>query len=227
MSRFSIASWFRFSQRFWQVGLLAILMGLGLFGQPAFAHHPMGGREITTAFEGFMSGLGHPIIEYEHFAFVVAVGLLSSIKRQGFLIPVAFVLATLGGTGLHLAGVMLPGVALFVAGSILLFGLLLSLRNNLNNPMVIGLAIIAGLYHGHAYGESILGAEMSPLLAYLSGFTVIQLVIASCAFGAGRAVLKSSEQQVSPALRSAGWVICGIGLTLLTSQLVKAVFPVV
>jgi len=38
-------------------------------------------------FAGFMSGLGHPIIGFDHFAFIV-VGL--AIKRQGILLPLLY-----------------------------------------------------------------------------------------------------------------------------------------
>jgi urease accessory protein len=32
-----------------------------------------------------------------------------------------------------------------------------------------------GVFHGYAYGESIVGAQRGPLMAYLVGFTIIQL----------------------------------------------------
>src|SRR5262249_61127194 len=43
---------------------------------PASAHHLMGGKLPGNAWEGFLSGLGHPIIGPDHFAFVVGVGLI-------------------------------------------------------------------------------------------------------------------------------------------------------
>jgi len=33
--------------------------------------------------------------------------------------------------------------------------------------------MIAGIFHGYAYGESIIGARVAALVAYLIGFTVI------------------------------------------------------
>ena len=41
----------------------------------AQAHHVMDGMLPSTFVEGLLSGLGHPIIGPDHFAFVVAVGL--------------------------------------------------------------------------------------------------------------------------------------------------------
>ncbi|MDX2214151.1 MAG: HupE/UreJ family protein [Oculatellaceae cyanobacterium bins.114] len=229
MSRLDCASLVRFAQQIWQINRLIALTGISLLllGKPAFAHHAMGGRFPSNAFEGFMSGLAHPIIGFDHFAFVVAIGLLFATQRQGFLIPLAFVLAAMGGTGIHLMGVTLPGVELLIAGSVLLFGLLLVQKDRVNIAVVVGLAAIAGVCHGYAYGESIVGAEVTPLVAYLTGFTAIQLAIAMGAFGVGRAILSGTFQSLSvTTLRSTGWLICGIGLAFLASQITSALSPV-
>ena len=36
---------------------------------------------------------------------------------------------------------------------------------------------VAGLFHGYAYGEAIVGAETAPLAAYFLGFALIQFVL--------------------------------------------------
>ena len=41
-----------------------------------------------------------------------------------------------------------------------------------------GLFVVAGAFHGYAYGESIIGAEKAPLAAYVVGFAMIQYCIA-------------------------------------------------
>lgn len=212
------------SQLAWQLSILTLLNIIILVvSAPAMAHHPTGGKLPVGFFASFMSGLGHPIIGFDHFAFVVAVGLLSATKRQGILLPIAFVVAAMAGTGLHLMQLALPSVELFVAGSLLLFGLLLVRQNNLNLAVIMGLAAIAGLFHGYAYGEAIFGAKMTELVAYLAGFTIIQLVIAVTAFWLSKTILKPEQQYTF--LRSAGFVICGVGLAFLSSQVVNAIFP--
>lgn len=229
MSRFNISSQVQRKSHFRPVNVLAIVLGLSLLlsGSPAFAHHLMGGRVPSNFFEGFMSGLAHPIIGLDHFAFIVSVGLLSATKRRGILIPIAFILAAMVGTGVHLTKLTLPGAEFLVAGSILLFGFLLTLKNNLNTAMIVGLAAFAGMFHGYAYGESIFGAEVTPLMAYLAGFTVIQLGVSLGAFAVGRVLLTRSKQEPSTTFHAAGWMICGIGLTFLTSQIIHAIFPAV
>lgn len=197
-----------------------------LTATPAFAHHPMD-KTPSNFFEGFISGVAHPLIGLNHFAFIVAVGLLAAVKRQGILIPISFVLAAMLGTGTHLASINLPGVELFVSGSVLLFGVLLVMKDSPNTVVVAGLSAVAGLFHGYAYGESIFGAEMTPLLAYLIGFTAVQLGVSLLAFRIGKATIlrRKAEQESPEKLRSAGLVICGVGLAFFASQVVAVIFP--
>ena len=49
--------------------------------------------------------------------------------------------------------------------------------------LAMGVAVgIAGLFHGYAFGESIFGAETSPLAAYLLGLVIVLLGIAGDLF---------------------------------------------
>jgi len=217
-----------FNRKFWQTRLLPIVTGVFLLlsASPAMAHHAMDSRTPSNFFEGFLSGLAHPLIGPDHFAFVVAVGLLAAVKRQGIVIPIALILSAMLGSGLHLLNFNLPGAELFVSGSILLFGILLIMKDSPNTFMIMMLAAIAGVFHGYAYGESIFGAEMSPIFAYLLGFTTIQAIIATSAFVISKAMLsRDGSQKMSASLRSAGLVLCGIGGAFLSSQLINVVLP--
>ncbi len=189
-----------------------------LFTTPVFAHHPLGGKTPSNLFEGFVSGLGHPVIGLDHLAFVVAVGLLAAARPQGFLIPISFVISATIGTGLHLLSIDLPVVELIVSGSILLFGILIVSKDVGSTLIISLLAIVAGLFHGFAYGEAIFGAEMTPLVAYLAGFTTIQILISVSGFAIAKKFLDAANT------RSAGFVICGVGLAFLSSQVVNSIF---
>ncbi len=201
----------------------AVTLSLLLAATPALAHHTMDGRMPSTLLEGFLSGVAHPLIGPDHFAFIVSVGLLAAVKRQGLIIP-AFLLAAMVGTGAHLAKLSLPGVELLVSASILLFGAMLVMRKGPNAWAVAGLAAIAGLFHGYAYGESIFGAEQTPVVAYLAGFTAIQLAVSMAAFWMGRKVL-GNEAESSSGLRSTGLVIAGMGVAFLANHLLAIAFP--
>ncbi|MEO1005767.1 MAG: HupE/UreJ family protein, partial [Cyanobacteria bacterium J06638_38] len=88
-----------------------------------------------------------------------------------------------------------------------------------NQASLILLAIIsaiAGIFHGYAYGESIVGAETTALGAYLLGFCGIQLAISAIAYFCGRKIVnQSSKSTLLP--RFAGLIISGIGFALVSN----------
>jgi urease accessory protein len=204
----------------------AVAVLLTLFAAtPAQAHHLMGGRMASTAFEGFMSGIAHPVIGIDHLVMIVAIGVLAAAIRSGFALAVVFVVAAMVGTGLHLLRMNLPGSEALVALSVLAAGALIALRKTPNRAFVFGIGAVAGVLHGYAYGESIFGAESTPLVAYLVGFTTVQLVVAGIAYAIAKHLRdKSGEQALI--LRPAGYVVAGAGLALLATQLVTTAFPV-
>ncbi|GAB4162024.1 MAG: hypothetical protein Fur0046_40560 [Cyanobacteria bacterium J069] len=198
----------------WRSGALMLLAGLLLCAEPAMAHHATGGETPTTFLDGFLSGLAHPVIGLDHFAFVVAVGLLSAKQGWGPLFPVCFLLAALGGTSLHLNLVDLPAVEIAISLSVLIIGLLLWSKRSLPLIGAIALGIIAGLFHGYAYGESIIGATPAPLAAYLLGFTVMQGAIALGAGWLGDRLLHHTTGRAMT-LAIPGLAIAGLGLVFL------------
>ena len=188
--------------------------------EPAYAHHPMGGTTPANFGQGFLSGLAHPVIGLDHLVFVVAIGLLAAIKdRSGIFIPVTFVLATIVGTAIHLASIDLPLPELVISFSVLTEGIFLARKNKTNLGLLLSLGAIAGVFHGYAYGEAIVGAETTPLYAYLFGFSLIQLIISAIAFYWGRLTLKSVQETSSLSLRFAGFLICGLGIAFFSTAL--------
>ncbi|NJO42735.1 MAG: HupE/UreJ family protein [Cyanobacteria bacterium CRU_2_1] len=196
--------------------IVGLLGGSLLAAMPAIAHHAFGEAIPRNGFEGFLSGLAHPIIGFDHFAFVVAIGLLAATKRQGIWLPIAFLFAALAGAGIHLLSYDLPAPEVFISASVLIFGVMLTMQGSLNLLIMIGLGAIAGLFHGYAYGEAIVGAEMTPLVAYLAGFTAIQLGVATIAFVVGRLILKQPD---AIGFRYVGLILCGVGAAFLSSAI--------
>lgn len=197
-----------------------ILISLLASAQPAAAHHAMGGKLPTNFFEGLLSGLAHPVIGLDHLAFVVAIGLLSAGVARGALIPAAFVLAALVGTEIHVLSWNLPGAEIFIALSVLGFGAMLLMTNRPNWVVLALLGAVAGIFHGYAYGESIVGAGMTPLLAYLLGFSLVQFIVALTARQLGNIIIQQSVNQALPnKIRLAGMAICALGVVFLTNSL--------
>ena len=212
------------SQKLSAVSLAALVVIL-FVATPALAHHPFGGETPDNVVETFLSGMGHPVIGIDHLAFVIAAGLLAAAMGGGLGIQIAFVVATILGTGIHLISIDLPLPELVISASVLLFGALLAMKTQPANPVVVGLAAVAGIFHGFAYGEAIFGAEMGPLVAYLLGFATIQLGISAGAYWVAKTILVNRVEPSGLALRFVGFVICGVGTTFLTTMIVDSIFP--
>src|SRR5262249_57307576 len=79
----------------------ATLMLAPYFAPAALAHHLMGGEVPSTVWQGLLSGLGHPIIGLDHFAFIIGVGCMARIVGQVTLLPLLFVIGSVIGCGVH------------------------------------------------------------------------------------------------------------------------------
>jgi urease accessory protein len=114
-------------------------------------------------------------------------------------------------------GIDVSAAEIVVATSALLAGLLIVRGRPLPIAAWAVLFAVAGLFHGYAYGESIFGAETSPLGAYLLGLVVIQ-----SALTVGTALLArrmgGGVSQLAP--RIAGAAVGGVGFAVLVGQLI-------
>ena len=152
------------------LGLLALLP------LPAAAHHPMDGAMPETLWQGFASGIGHPVIGLDHLAFLLAAGVLAAALPRGdaFRAMAGFLAAGMVGLTLHMAGIGLGMTEALVATSVLLTGLALLVAKPVSAPALLAGFALAGLFHGHAFAEAVIGAEATPIIAYLAGLAVIQ-----------------------------------------------------
>ncbi|WP_439528725.1 HupE/UreJ family protein [Pannonibacter sp.] len=188
-----------------------------LVAGPASAHHMMDGEMPQTFVQGLLSGLGHPVIGFDHLAFIIAVGLAAGLVGRSLVLPAAFVLATIAGVLVHMAAFDLPLAELVIALSVVIAGGLIVSETELPAGAWAVLFAIAGLFHGYAYGESIIGAEPAPLYAYFIGFAVIQFAIASLAMMLTNPKTAAVSTPVTARLVAAG--IVGVGFSAVGSQL--------
>lgn len=156
-------------------GLAAAAMGLA--AAPAWAHHMEGGATPTTLMDGLLSGLGHPVIGADHALFLLAIGLLAALRRRIWSLPAAFVVAMIGGV----LGAVLLGDPLAVSAlapfTVVAVAVLMIAAPRTPETVLIPLALVAGLVHGTAFAQAIIGAEPTPIVAYLGGLASIQLVL--------------------------------------------------
>ncbi|MGB3719328.1 MAG: HupE/UreJ family protein [Hyphomicrobiaceae bacterium] len=193
---------------------------------PALAHHAMGGEVPQTFAQGLLSGICHPLIGIDHFAFVVAAGIAAALAGRLWSLTSAFAIGAFAGCLVHLAGITLPVAELVIAATVLLLGTILVSNRNVSPATLGALFVGSGLFHGWAYGEAIFGAEQTPLLAYLAGFSLIQLVVGISAGFVGRWMIKG-DATLRTNVRLAGAVVAGIGLALLVGHIEGLLFPAV
>lgn len=187
--------------------------------EPALAHHAMGGGTPRTALQGLLSGLAHPVIGVDHLAFVVGAGLLAGLAGRRVLPPLAFVAATLAGTALHLRGLDVPFAEPVIGGTVLVMALGVFVGRRLPATLLAALFAVAGLFHGYAYAENIIGAEPAPFYAYLLGFAAVQGAIATGCAAALDVLAGRRAAWEAPLLRLAGLAIAIIGVSGLWSAL--------
>jgi urease accessory protein len=137
------------------------------------------------------------------------------VGRARFLVPIAFVAATVAGTLYHLGAAALPLAEGVIALSVLLGGIAVLLKSNRSALVLAMLFAAAGVFHGYAYGESIIGAEASPMLSYLFGFSVIQYVIIVTGVKAVELIAARSEKLHAIAVRLGGVSTAAVGAVFL------------
>ena len=193
--------------------LLALTLAGLAAATPALAHHPMGGMTPATLTQGLLSGLGHPVIGLDHLAALVGVGLVASRFARGLTLPAFWVVAMAAGVGLHLMSADLPYAEVLVALSIVAIGLAATVRTTLPYGLMAVLFAAGGAVHGYALGESIIGAEATPLVAYLVGLVAVQTALTTGVAFAARSVAKGAL--AAPALRFAGVAVAVTGIAAL------------
>lgn len=194
-----------------------------VWASQALAHHAMGGEAPSTLMAGLLSGIAHPVIGIDHFAFLIAMGIVAAFTSRPRLAPLSFVVATAAGCLLFVAGAALPGIEIAVAASVVIMGALVIAGRSPRAAPLLALFIITGLAHGMAYGGAIIGAETTPLLAYLAGFVMVQTGIA---LAAGTLARRYADSGGATALqpRLAGAIAAGVGIAILVENLEGLLF---
>lgn len=198
---------------------LSLLAAAGTFttAGSALAHHPMGGKAMETVGDGVLSGLAHPVLGFDHLAFVVAVGLCAIRCGSPTRAPAAYIVAMLLGCALMPFGISLPGKEALVAASLVVLGAVVLARPNISSKAAMALFALFGVFHGSALGEGLAGAEFGAssgvIFGYLAGLGVVQYLVAR---GSAAAIERFFASKEAPdlSLRLAGAMVAGIGVFL-------------
>jgi urease accessory protein len=192
---------------------LFIFMAL-LAVDPALAHHAMGGATPSTFWHGLLSGLGHPVIGLDHLAAVIAVGCLAATQPKGAALVAGYVIATVAGAAAHIGEATVPNAEVFVALSVVALGLIVFRKAPLRRDLSLALFAAAGLINGYALGETIAGAERTPIVAYFIGLAAIQIAIALAVMLGVRLLTSRGSLQLL-AMRVIGAFAVGAGAAIL------------
>jgi len=198
------------------LGLLcraALLLGASI--SLAHAHHVMDYALPVTALDGFLSGLGHPVIGVDHLLFIAGAGVLAAPLRRGFLLPLVFVVASMIAAAARAGGGDWGMAEIWIALSLIALGALMLVARDPKRSWIAALFFVSGALHGYALAQSIIGAERTPLLAYFIGLTVVQCAIALSAWAAARWLAAHRpqlplQQIVGAAIGAAGLLFVGM-----------------
>lgn len=144
-----------------------VLSILGVvFFLPAMAHAHTGDGG------GFMAGLMHPVLGFDHLLAMLSVGILSAQMGGPAIwrVPFTFVLVMLGGGVLGINGVPLFSVELGIALSVLALGVAIALEKKLSSLLAMIFVGFFAIFHGHAHGTEM--PSLSKPLFYACGFVV-------------------------------------------------------
>jgi len=201
-----------------------IISGLiiSLAAGPALAHHPLAGMPMETFAHGLLSGVGHPLLGFDHLFFVALAGIAAVFTGRKLLAPLAYIAAMAGGCLVTAVWTSVPASELMIAISLLVLGsMLLSGRQFDLNTVLLTFAGF-GIFHGAALGESLASQETGfgaqVLIGYLLGLGIIQYAIALAAGWVCANLWKvSRENAIQP--RLAGAMVAGAGLYLTLEHL--------
>ena len=168
----------------------------------------------TTFLEGLLSGLSHPAVGLDHLAFILLLGVVAALIPAGFALIAAFTATAAVGAAVHAVNFDFPLSEQLVALSVVLAGALVAFGLGAKQGVWLSFAAIAGLLHGYAFGEEILGADEIVIIAYLIGVIVVCSVISVAVMQLAAKLLKLSDPG-SVALRIAGALVAVLGIVLL------------
>jgi urease accessory protein len=152
---------------------------------------------------GFVSGIFHPVMGFDHLMAMLCVGIISAQIRGRAIwtVPLTFVMQNIG----------IPGVEYGIAFSVLILGLAVA-RGKRITPILayIGVAFFA-VFHGHAHGAEM--PAMADPLIFSMGFLIGTAAIHLAGVSVGLVSVKINNGPQF--LRYVGAGIAGIGVYII------------
>lgn len=153
---------------------LLLALSMGLIPQIVYAHDGS-----TVPFGGFLSGLVHPVLGYDHLLAMLSVGILSAQigGRAIWTVPATFVGVMAVGGALGLIDIGLGATEFGIAISLVLLGAIIAAERTLPVRLaMLGVGFFA-IFHGYAHGTE-MPTTAEPVLyalGFLTGTALIHI----------------------------------------------------
>lgn len=153
---------------------ILLALGLSLIPTVVYAHD---GSQVP--FGGFLAGLVHPVLGYDHLLAMLSVGILSAQigGRAIWTVPATFVSVMAVGGLLGYINIGLTATELGIAASLILLGLIIAAEQKLPVKLaMLGVGFFA-IFHGYAHGSEIPTTSEPVLyaLGFLTGTALIHI----------------------------------------------------
>ncbi|MBU0482723.1 MAG: HupE/UreJ family protein [Proteobacteria bacterium] len=186
--------------------LIGVTLAVCLFPTLAQAH-------ILSGEGGFLSGLTHPVLGFDHFLAMLSVGILSAQMggRAIWTVPATFVCVMAVGAFIGIKAIPLPGVEYGIALSVLILGFALAMEKKLVPLWAMVCVGVFAIFHGHAHGNE-MPKIVSPAIyavGFLAGTAAIHLA------GVLIGVFSGKTAKGADFLRYVGAGISGIGVHII------------
>jgi urease accessory protein len=175
-------------------------------GTAAYAHPHVG----APAEGGLAAGLVHPLSGLDHLLALAAVGLIAGRwgGRAAWLLPAAFLAAMLLGGCLGACGLLVPGVELLVAGSVVALGAAMAAGWSGPLPLATAAAATIGLVHGHVHGGEL--TALAAGWAFAAGLAATTLLLQLAFVAAGSWLVRAKFGAVAVRWSGAAFVAAGL-----------------
>ncbi len=177
------------------------------FSKSALAHHPfgMGDGSKLSIWQGLASGIGHPLLGPDHLLFILAIAFIGLKRPARWVLPLLIV--GLGGSAFAqiqpLPDLLAPWAESLVSLTLAIEGLIVLSR--LNSKWLLPMFSL----HGYLLGNTIVGAEATPLISYFVGLLITQGALLLLVTKASQRIINWPE--TNGRIINAG-ILMGIGL---------------
>jgi urease accessory protein len=166
---------------------------------------------------GFLSGLIHPVLGYDHLLAMLSVGILSAQigGRAIWTVPATFVTVMALGGFLGLIDIGIPVTELGIAISLVILGLVIAIERRF--PILVAMIGVGffAIFHGYAHGAEV--PETATPFLYAFGFLIGTALIHITGVAIGD--ISRHYERGKVALRVGGGLIALIGVLFVTGIL--------